>query len=157
MRQECLDRLLILNRAHLTSLLSRYVDYYNERRPHQGLGQRPPTPMTGRPASPAPPERVRCRPVLGGLIRDYHLAARTTPQPAPLPASRTRGEAQPRAVPRPAGREARQPRHRSPEGADPTATVVGQRPTPTAAGLGSFVMWGKSGCAWVLAPYDRSD
>ena len=38
-RAECLDHLLILNQAHLTVVLRRYVAYYNHRRPHQGLGQ----------------------------------------------------------------------------------------------------------------------
>jgi putative transposase len=75
MREECLDHLLILNRAHLTFLLRRYVDYYNHRRPHQGLGQQPPAPTTAPPSSPAAPERVRSRPVLGGLLRDYGVAA----------------------------------------------------------------------------------
>ncbi len=74
-REECLDRLLILNRARLTFVLRQYVAYYNERRPHQGLGQQPPAPAPSPPASPAAPEHVRCRPVLGGLIHDYHLVA----------------------------------------------------------------------------------
>jgi hypothetical protein len=39
------------------------------------LGQQPPAPATRPPTSPAAPERVRCRPVLGGLIHDYAVAA----------------------------------------------------------------------------------
>ncbi len=74
-REECLDQLLILNQAHLTFVLKQYLEYYNHRRPHQGLGQQPPAPATSLPTAPAAPERVRCRPVLGGLIHDYHLAA----------------------------------------------------------------------------------
>jgi putative transposase len=73
-RAECLDHLLILNRRHLTFVLRRYVAYYNERRPHQGLGQQMPAPTTAPPTSPAAPEQVQCRPVLGGLIRDYAVA-----------------------------------------------------------------------------------
>ena len=73
-RAECLDRLLILNQAHLTFVLRRYVAYYNHRRPHQGLGQQMPAPTTDAPALPAAPEQVQCRPVLGGLIRDYAVA-----------------------------------------------------------------------------------
>ena len=34
-RQECLDHLLILNRAHLAFVLRQYVVYYNHRRPPQ--------------------------------------------------------------------------------------------------------------------------
>ena len=74
-RVECLDHLLILNQRHLAFVLRQYVAYYNQRRPHQGLGQQPPAPATSSPISPAAPARVRCRPVLGGLIHDYHLAA----------------------------------------------------------------------------------
>jgi putative transposase len=74
-REESLGRLLILNQGHLRFVLAQYLHYYNHRRPHQGLGQRPPVPTTSPPTSPAAPGRVRCRPVLGGLIRDYDLAA----------------------------------------------------------------------------------
>jgi putative transposase len=38
-REECLDHLIILNEKHLRQVLKEYVDYYNERRPPQGLGQ----------------------------------------------------------------------------------------------------------------------
>ena len=39
-RTECLDHILIFNEAHLVSVLKEYSEYYNQRRPHQGLGQR---------------------------------------------------------------------------------------------------------------------
>jgi len=74
-REECLDHLLILSQAHLAFVLKRYVAYYNHRRPHQGLGQQTPALTTNSPTSPAIPERVTCRPVLGGLIHDYAPAA----------------------------------------------------------------------------------
>jgi len=74
-RAECLDHLLILNQAHLQCVLRQYFGYYNHRRPHQGLGQQPPAPTTSAPRFPAAPERVQCRPVLGGLIHDYAVAA----------------------------------------------------------------------------------
>ena len=73
-RAVCLDQLLILNQRHLAFVLRQYVAYYNHRRPHQGLGQQPPAPMTSPPTAPAAPEQVVCRPVLGGLIRDYAVA-----------------------------------------------------------------------------------
>jgi putative transposase len=73
-RDEVLDRLLILNERHLAFALAQYRAYNNHRRPHQGLAQPPPQPRGGPPSAPAAPERVRCRPVLGGLIRDYAVA-----------------------------------------------------------------------------------
>ena len=38
-REECLDRVIILNERHLRRVLSDYVAYYNARRPHQGIEQ----------------------------------------------------------------------------------------------------------------------
>ena len=73
-RAECLDQLLILNQRHLMSVLRQYVAYYNQRRPHQGLGQALPVPLAPVPSAPAAPEEVTCRPVLGGIIRDYAVA-----------------------------------------------------------------------------------
>ena len=74
-RAECLDHLLILNRRHLTFVLRQYVAYDNHHRPHQGLGQALPAPLAPGPTAPAAPEQVSCRPVLGGLIHDYAVAA----------------------------------------------------------------------------------
>ena len=75
LREECLDHLLIVNQAHLRSVLTQYADYYNHRRPHQGRDQAPPVPPAAAPARPADPAQIRCRPVLGGLINDYDVAA----------------------------------------------------------------------------------
>ena len=74
-RAECLDRLLIVNQAHLRSVLAEYAAYYNHRRPHQGRDQGPPVPLVAAPTRPGDPTRIRCRPVLGGLINDYDVAA----------------------------------------------------------------------------------
>lgn len=70
-RQECLNKLFILDDAHLQRVLREYIAYYNARRPHQGLAQRSPVP--GPP--PARTGVVCCRPVLGGIIHDYDRAA----------------------------------------------------------------------------------
>lgn len=70
-REECLDKLLIWNEAHLRSVLGEYVSYYNQRRPHQGLAQDSPLGL-----EPAPHEgTIRHREILGGIIRDYHRVA----------------------------------------------------------------------------------
>jgi putative transposase len=75
LREECLDRLLIVNQAHLRSVLTHYAAYYNHRRPHQGRDQVPPVPLTAAPTVPAAPAQIRCQPVLGGLINDDDIAA----------------------------------------------------------------------------------
>ena len=75
LRAECLDHTLIVNQAHLRSVLAEYAAYYNHRRPHQGRDQVPPVPLAAAPAGPAAPAQIRCRPVLGGRINDYDIAA----------------------------------------------------------------------------------
>jgi hypothetical protein len=78
LRRECLDHLLIASEVHLQKVLDEYCDFFNEARPHQGMGQR-------RPATSEVPALVArsaldcgtvvARPVLGGLHHDYQLAA----------------------------------------------------------------------------------
>jgi putative transposase len=69
-RHECLDHLLILNQRHPTRVLKEYTDYYNVSRPHQGLGQQTPIPM-----SRSPQGVIRCRDVLGGILHHYYRDA----------------------------------------------------------------------------------
>jgi len=75
LRAECLDQVLISNQAHLRAVLAEYAAYYNHRRPHQSRDQGPPVPRAAAPTRPAAPAQIRCRPVLGGLINDYDVAA----------------------------------------------------------------------------------
>jgi putative transposase len=70
-REKCLDKVIILNERHLRRVLHENVEYYNVRRPHQGLEQDSPTGMP--PVSPA--GTVHYRRVLGGIIRDYYREA----------------------------------------------------------------------------------
>jgi putative transposase len=70
-RHECLDKLIILDEAHLWRVLRDYTAYYNTRRPHQGLQQQSPIPRTASDQT----GRVYCRDVLGGIIHDYYRAA----------------------------------------------------------------------------------
>jgi putative transposase len=75
-RRECLDRVLIHNTSHLLAVLGEYLAHYNQHRPHQGRGQRPPDRDT-LPAQVADLSvmRVRRRKVLHGLINEYEQAA----------------------------------------------------------------------------------
>jgi transposase InsO family protein len=66
-RRECLDHLLILHAQHLLRVLTVYTDFYNERRPHQGLDQRCPIPLARGPGQGP----IARRDVLGGIIHDY--------------------------------------------------------------------------------------
>ncbi len=70
-REECLDRLLIVSQAHLRRVMREYVDYYNNARPHQGIQQQCPIP-TDRSDGDG---EVQCRAVLGGIIHDYYRDA----------------------------------------------------------------------------------
>jgi putative transposase len=47
-RREVLDRMLILGRQQLRSVLAEYADHYNGHRPHRALGQAPAESKIGR-------------------------------------------------------------------------------------------------------------
>ena len=42
LRHELLDRTIIWNERQLRRLLEEYIEHYNTRRPHRGIGQRAP-------------------------------------------------------------------------------------------------------------------
>jgi putative transposase len=77
-RSECLDKLLILNEAHLRRVLNEFLAYYNTRRPHQGLAQQSPI---ERP-KPGTKGLIQKRKVLGGIINDYFRLPAPKPQTA---------------------------------------------------------------------------
>jgi len=78
LRRELLDRVLITGKRHLQAVLTEYQAHYNAARPHQGIAQRVPD---GEPDAPratvtgVDSERIRRKPVLGGLINEYTHAA----------------------------------------------------------------------------------
>jgi putative transposase len=72
-RTELTDRILIFGERHLRRVLAQYSTHYNGRRPHRALRLQPPRP--GHPAPDPYLQRIRCRPVLGGLINEYERAA----------------------------------------------------------------------------------
>jgi putative transposase len=73
LRRECLDHLLIHGERHLWRTLSEYARHYNDHRPHQSRGQRPPLHEPGQPVDVT--ARITRRQVVHGLINEYHRAA----------------------------------------------------------------------------------
>jgi putative transposase len=72
-RTELTDRMLIFGQRHLRAVLAEYEARYNGRRPHRSRRLRPPRP--DHPVADLSTERIRRRPVLGGLINEYERAA----------------------------------------------------------------------------------
>jgi len=73
-RRELLDRLLIINQQHATAVLRRYVQHYNDHRPHRALGQAAPLrPLPVR--ATAPVHHVQRCDRLSGLIHEYQHVA----------------------------------------------------------------------------------
>jgi transposase InsO family protein len=73
LRNECLDHLVAVNEAHLRAVLGEFVAYYNAERPHRSLDLQPPLAPHRHGAAGA--DRIRARPVLGGLHHVYERAA----------------------------------------------------------------------------------
>jgi transposase InsO family protein len=74
-RAECLDWMLLFGRRHLEVVLRTFAAHYNARRPHRALGLNTPDPRPEAAPWPAEGVRVRRHDLLGGLIREYELAA----------------------------------------------------------------------------------
>ena len=70
LRRECLDHLIVLDEQHLWSVLTEFVRYYNEDRPHRTLELQTPEPRP-RPATGP----IRSRPVLSGPHHVYERSA----------------------------------------------------------------------------------
>jgi putative transposase len=78
LRRELLDRILILGERHLELVLGEYLAHYNTARPHQSRCQRPPglqTLPTRDATDLTDPRTIRRRPVVAGMISEYHHAA----------------------------------------------------------------------------------
>jgi transposase InsO family protein len=72
-RTEVTDRMLIFGQRHLRTILAQYEAHYNGRRPHRSRQLHPPRPDY--PPVDLSRERIKRRPVLGGLISEYERAA----------------------------------------------------------------------------------
>jgi putative transposase len=74
-RQECLDHLLIFQEKELQRVLNAYAAYFNQARPHQGIGQQIPEPSQSALSSHQAGEKVIALPAVGELHHDYRWAA----------------------------------------------------------------------------------
>jgi putative transposase len=72
-RTEVTDRMLIFGQRHLRTILDEDAAHYNGRRPHRSRHLCPPRP--DHPVADLSQQRIRRRPVLGGLINEYRRAA----------------------------------------------------------------------------------
>jgi transposase InsO family protein len=77
LRRELLDRVLVVNECHLRRILTIYLHHFNAARPHRALAHLAPAQTETQP----PPVinladyQVLRRPILGGLINEYQIAA----------------------------------------------------------------------------------
>jgi putative transposase len=72
-RTEVTDRMLIFGERHLRAILAEYEAHYNGRRPHRSCELHPPRP--DHPPADLSCQRIKRRPVLGGLVNEYERAA----------------------------------------------------------------------------------
>ncbi len=71
-RRECTDHLLVWSEAHLRRVLKKYVEYYNDWRPHAALdGDAPNSRAPDRGSS----DEIVAIPMVGGLHHRYRRAA----------------------------------------------------------------------------------
>jgi transposase InsO family protein len=75
LRRELLDQTLVLGERRLALVLREYVRHYNGHRPHQSRQQRPPDIDTQPVRDVAGLRSVRRKPVVAGMINEYHRAA----------------------------------------------------------------------------------
>ena len=78
LRREVFDQMLIFNERHLSKILTEYTGHYDDHRPHQSRGQRPPSVETMVPqpiTNLADVRSVRRQYVLSRLVNQYHRVA----------------------------------------------------------------------------------
>lgn len=73
LRRECLDHILFRDGKHIRRVIQEYTEYYNQERPHQGIGQRIPDRYDW-PRSKPTRGCIRSRAILGGLHHSYFRA-----------------------------------------------------------------------------------
>ena len=79
LREECLNHLILFGLKSLRRVVACYRRHFNEKRPHQGIGNRVPSCVRTDQAEPTDSigavGKVACEQSLGGLLKSYHRAA----------------------------------------------------------------------------------
>jgi putative transposase len=77
LRRKLLDRILIVNERHLRQIITAYLHHFNAARPHRALAQLAPAQAETQPTPVINLDghKVLRRPILDGLISEYHIAA----------------------------------------------------------------------------------
>ena len=68
-RREAMDHFLLFSEKQVRKIIRNYVSYYNEKRPHQGLGKIP----AGKIVSAT--GKIKKEPILGGLHHNYYRSS----------------------------------------------------------------------------------
>ena len=68
-KYECLNKILIFGESHLRYVISEYMKFYHQERPHQGIGNNIIDPQ------PQGKGEIVCHERLGGLLKSYRRAA----------------------------------------------------------------------------------
>jgi hypothetical protein len=71
-REECTDRILLLDRGHTEKILHDYARHFNNHRPHQGRHQL--APNDDPTVIPLPPTQIERHHAVAGLINEYRRA-----------------------------------------------------------------------------------
>lgn len=71
-REECTNRILLLDHGHAEKILRDYTHHFNNHRPHQGRDQL--APNDDPTVIPLPPLRIERHRAVTGLINEYQLA-----------------------------------------------------------------------------------
>ena len=76
LNHEALNHFIVFGLEHFEHLVSEFVDYYHDSRPHQGIGNRLIKPRPdGEEPSIDSVEQLQCESRLGGLLKTYRRAA----------------------------------------------------------------------------------
>ena len=73
LRRECMDHILIHDDKHLQRVVTEYTAYFNQERPHQGIGQRIPNQYDLTRSKPTRGQ-ITSKAILGGLHHSYSRA-----------------------------------------------------------------------------------